>query len=92
MILRRGTNKGLVVSRVGVDIVVFPISLHQRHFIWRKRLELFLPLRVLATTVLKPAAESRFSVCCVLAQPAVSIRSAIKPIRLNAVNIFMPLS
>jgi hypothetical protein len=33
------------VSRIGVDIVVFPFSLHQRHFIWRERLELFLPLR-----------------------------------------------
>ena len=45
LILGWGTNKDLVVSLVGVDIVVFSISLDQRHFIWRKRLELFLPLR-----------------------------------------------
>ena len=38
-------------------------------------------------TVLKPAAESRFSVCCVLAQPTASVRSAMTPIRLNAVNM-----
>ena len=38
-------------------------------------------------TVLKPAAESRFSVCCVLAQPTVSAKSAMAPIRLNPVNI-----
>ena len=38
-------NKNLVVSLVRVDVVVFPISLHQRHFIWRERLELLLPLR-----------------------------------------------
>src|SRR6478672_9747741 len=45
LILGWGTNKDLVVSRVGVDIIVFPISLYQRHFIWRECLELFLPLR-----------------------------------------------
>src|SRR5271165_5207395 len=39
LILGRGANKDLVVSRIGVDIVVFPISLHQCHFIWRERLE-----------------------------------------------------
>jgi hypothetical protein len=38
-------------------------------------------------TVLKPAAESRFSVCCVLAHPTVSAKSATAPIRLNPVNI-----
>src|SRR5271165_3704730 len=45
LILGWVTNVDLVVSRIGVDIVVFPFSLHQRHFIWRERLELFLPLR-----------------------------------------------
>ena len=34
-------------------------------------------------TVLKPAAESRFSVCCVLAQPTARASSAIAPIRFN---------
>jgi hypothetical protein len=45
LILGWATNVDLVVSWVGVDVVVFSISLHQRHFIWRERLELFLPLR-----------------------------------------------
>jgi hypothetical protein len=38
-------NVDLVVSRVCVDIVVFPISLHECHFIWRERFEMLLPLR-----------------------------------------------
>ncbi len=45
LILGRVTNKDLVVSGGRVDIVVFPIPLHQRHFIWREGRELFLPLR-----------------------------------------------
>jgi hypothetical protein len=44
LVLGWRTNIDLVVSRIGVDIVVFPFPLHQRHFIWRERLELFLPL------------------------------------------------
>jgi|SRR5260221_1348302 hypothetical protein len=44
LILRWDTNKDLVVSRVRVEVVVFPIPLHQRrHFIWRQRLEMLLP-------------------------------------------------
>jgi hypothetical protein len=39
-------------------------------------------------TVLKPAVESMFSVCCVLAQPNAMARSAMAPIRFNPVNIF----
>jgi hypothetical protein len=64
LILGWGTNKDLVVSRIGVDIVVFPISLHQRHFIWRERLQLFLPLRSVSDD--GSEARSREQVLCVL--------------------------
>ena len=45
LILGWGTHKDLPVSRIRVDVVVFPIPLDQRHFIWRERLEMLLPLR-----------------------------------------------
>src|SRR5271165_1123998 len=64
LILGWGTNEDLVVSRIGVDIVVFPISLHQRHFIWRERLELLLPLRSVSND--GSEACSREQVLCVL--------------------------
>jgi hypothetical protein len=64
LILRWGTDKGLVVNRVGVNIVVFPISLYQRHFIWRKRFKLFLPLRSVSDD--GSEACSREQVLCVL--------------------------
>jgi hypothetical protein len=84
-----GTNKGLVVSGIRVDIVVFPFSLHEGHFIWRERLELLLPLRSVSDNVLKPAAESRFSVDCVLAaQPTARARTARAPMLRNPVNRF----
>ena len=38
-------NVDLVVSRVGIDIVVFPVSLHEHYFIWGERFEMLLPLR-----------------------------------------------
>ena len=41
LILGWGTNKDLPVSRVRVNVVVFSIPLHQCHFIWRERLEVF---------------------------------------------------
>jgi hypothetical protein len=45
-LLRKGiANVDLVVSRVGVDVVVFPISLHEYHFICWERFEMLLPLR-----------------------------------------------
>ena len=64
LILRWGTNKDLVVSGVGVDIIVISISLHQRHLIWRKRLELFLPLRSVSDD--RSEACSREQILCVL--------------------------
>src|SRR5208282_6004026 len=45
LILGWGANQDLPVGRVSVDVVVFPIPLHQRYFIWRERLEMLLPLR-----------------------------------------------
>ena len=45
LILGRVTNVDLVVSRVGVDIVVFPIPLHEYYSSWRQGLEMLLPLR-----------------------------------------------
>ena len=45
LILGRVTNVDLVVSRVGVDVVVFPIPLHEYHFICWERFEMLLPLR-----------------------------------------------
>ena len=45
LILRWIANVDLVVSRVGVDIVVFSISLHEYHFIWGEGFEMLLPLR-----------------------------------------------
>ena len=60
----RAVNKGLVVSWVGVNVVGVPISLYQRHFIWRKRLELFLPLRSVSDD--GSEACSREQVLCLL--------------------------
>jgi hypothetical protein len=45
LILRWIANVDLVVSRVGIDIVVFAISLHEYHFICRECFEMLLPLR-----------------------------------------------
>src|SRR5271166_94387 len=64
LILRRVTNKDLPVSRVRVDVVVFPIPLHQRHFIWRERLEMLLPLRSVSDD--GSEACSREQVLCLL--------------------------
>jgi len=64
LILRRVTNKDLPVSRVRVDVVVFSIPLHQRHFIWRERLEMLLPLRSVSDD--RSEACSREQVLCLL--------------------------
>ena len=45
LILGWGTNKDLLVNRVRVDVVVFPMPLYQRHFIWREVREMLLTLR-----------------------------------------------
>ena len=38
-------NVDLVVSGIGVDIVVFPVSLHEHDLVCRERFEMLLPLR-----------------------------------------------
>ena len=45
LILGGVTNVDLVVSRIGIDIVVFFVSLHEHYFIWWEGFEMLLPLR-----------------------------------------------
>jgi len=64
LILGWGTNKDLPVSRVRVDVVVFSVPLHQRHFIWRERFEMLLPLRSVSDD--RSESCSREQVLCLL--------------------------
>src|SRR5208337_4929740 len=64
LILGWGTNKDLPVSRVRIDVVVFSVPLHQRHFIWRERFEMLLPLRSVSDD--RSESCSREQVLCLL--------------------------
>src|SRR5271165_2785816 len=87
LILGWGTNKDLPVSRVRVDVVVFPFRCTSVTLSGGSVLRCCCRCGVLAMTVLNPAAESRFSVCCVSAQPNAMATSAMAPMRFNPVNI-----
>ena len=80
LILGWGADIDLVVSRVGKDIVVVSIPLHQRHFVWRKCLELFLPLGSGSDDGSEACRGEQVLCVCVLAQPIARLegRSADK--------------